>query len=121
MPWVAKNTGGDKSRARSEPLKHSVNLTYLQDVQASLLLDQQAQSVSDIKKVRDLKQIKTSGIKLSVESQTSPSSFFRYPAGCLYLLFAELADRQDVLAHQQVQQRRGLEVGHLHSSRWSLS
>lgn len=39
----------------------------------------------------------------------------------LYLLFAELPDRQDVLAHQQVQQRGGLEVGHLSSSHRSLS
>lgn len=37
-----------------------------------------------------------------------------YVCACVvYLLFAELPDRQDVLAHQQVQQRRGLEVGHL--------
>lgn len=31
----------------------------------------------------------------------------------VYLLFAELPDGQDVLAHQRVQQRRRLEVGHL--------
>ena len=37
----------------------------------------------------------------------------------VYLLFAELPDGQDVLAHQRVQQRRGLEVGHL--SRGELS
>lgn len=38
-----------------------------------------------------------------------------------YLLFAELSDRQDVLAHQWVQQRRGLQVGQRSSNKLSCS
>lgn len=40
---------------------------------------------------------------------------------CVYLLFAELPDRQDVLADQWVQQRRHLEVGQLSSRNLTCS
>lgn len=59
-------------------------------------------------------------IKLPVVSNIQQSHFI-IKWRVLYLLFAELPDRQDVLAHQQVQQRGGLEVGHLSSSHRSLS
>lgn len=60
------------------------------------------------------------------QKQHNSQSLPKYPRNwcvvcVLHLLFAELPDRQDVLAHQWVQQRWHLEMGHQSGSCLSLS
>lgn len=81
---------------------------YLQDFQASFFLNQQSQSVGNVKEMRHLEEGKH---RNDYRNDNSCSS-----RGCVsvhlgYLLFAELADRQDVLPHQWVKQGGRLEVG----------
>lgn len=60
--------------------------------------------------VPNIKQYNLTELKQMVANQVDSSCVH-----VLYLLFAELPYRQDVLAHQRVEQRRGLDMRHLSS------